>query len=111
MDGIVDLFFIFSLTFLSVCQVGLLKVTLVSATFPGEKKQGELLSRSLTVVKAASGLDDEPVWLHQDRVSAVGALRPPCHLLMAGGTAVSLPQSHQLQRLKLFPEGKRAQGP
>lgn len=93
MDGIVDLFFIFSLTFLSVCQVGLLKVTLVSATFPGEKKQGELLSRSLTVVKAASGLDDEPVWLRQDRVSAVGALRPPCHLLMAGGTAVSLPQA------------------
>lgn len=44
MEGIVDLFFIFSVSFLSVCQVRLLKVTFVTATFPGEKKQGELLS-------------------------------------------------------------------
>lgn len=70
--------FILSLPFLSICQVRLLRVTLVAATFPGKKKQGELLSWLFTSEKAASSLDDEPLWLLQDNGSSLATVSPPC---------------------------------
>lgn len=62
MEGIFDLFFIFifSLPFLSTCQLGSLKVTLVAATFPGQKKWGEPLFWWLIGEKAPAALMMSP---------------------------------------------------
>lgn len=104
--------FLFSDCLFYPFQLGSLKVTLAAATFPGQKKWGELLFWWLRGEKAPAALMMSPFGCSKTELTLWELRGYHVTFPLPWGQAFSCPgRNCWLQRLKCFPNRKRSQEP